>query len=253
MSKHLEFEDKSVEKAIQKACDKVHMPEEELRYKVISYGSSGIFGLVGSKTARIRVTIPESALTPNKAVRPAKEQASPSEPKKIEDGEKDAVSTDPVELGKSTLQRIINFITTDAEISVKESSDRILLNVKGGNTAALIGKHGQTLEAIQYLVAKIVNRHMEERTRIHIDIEGYLAARQVSLERLAVRLAEKVKLTGKSATVGQMNAYDRRIVHLALKSDEGVRTLSKGGGFIKKLLIFPKKNSLLKEQQSNLQ
>ena len=94
---------------------------------------------------------------------------------------------------------------------------------------------------------------MEERTRIHIDIEGYLAARQVSLERLAVRLAEKVKLTGKSVTVGQMNAYDRRIVHLALKSDEGVRTLSKGGGFIKKLLIFPKKNSLLKEQQSNLQ
>ncbi|HEA66072.1 MAG TPA: KH domain-containing protein [Desulfobacterales bacterium] len=247
MSKHLEFEDKSVEKAIQKACDKVHMTKEELRYEVISYGSSGIFGLVGSKKARIRVTIPEFAPTPNKTGQPAKKKVLPSEPTKIEDSEKDAVSTDPVELGKSALQRIIDFITTDAEISVKEASDRILLNVKGGNTAALIGKHGQTLEAIQYLVEKVVNRQMEQRTRIYIDIEGYLEARQASLERLAIRLAEKVKRTGKPETVGQMNAHDRRIVHLALKGDEGVRTLSKGDGFIKKLLIFPKKNSLLKE------
>ncbi len=247
MSKHLEFEDKSVEKAIQKACDKVHMTKEELRYEVISYGSSGIFGLVGSKKARIRVTIPECASTPNKTGQSAKDKVLPSEPAKIEDSEKDAVSTDPVELGKSALQRIIDFITTDAEISVKETSDRILLNVKGGNTAALIGKHGQTLEAIQYLVEKVVNRQMEQRTRIYIDIEGYLEARQASLERLAIRLAEKVKRTGKPETVGQMNAHDRRIVHLALKGDEGVRTLSKGDGFIKKLLIFPKKNSLLKE------
>jgi len=252
MSKHLEFEDKSVEKAIQKACDKVHMPKEELRYEVISYGSSGIFGLVGSKKARIRVTIPESAPTPNKTGQPAKKKASPSEPTKSEDSEKDAVSIDPAELGKSALQRIIDFITTDAEISVKEASDRILLTVKGGNTAALIGKHGQTLEAIQYLVEKVVNRQMEQRTRIYIDIEGYLEARQASLERLAIRLAEKVKRTGKPATVGQMNAHDRRIVHLALKDDEGVRTLSKGDGFIKKILIFPKKNSLLKEKQSSL-
>ena len=253
MSKHLEFEDKNVEKAIQKACAEVHMRKEELRYEIISYGSSGIFGLVGSKQARIRVTIPESAPTPNKTDRPAKTQASPSESIKIEDSEKDAVFTDPVELGKSTLQRIIDFITTDAEISVEEESDRILLIVKGGNTAALIGKHGQTLEAIQHLVEKIVNRHMGQRTRIHIDIEGYLEARKASLKRLAIRLADKVKQTGKPTTVGQMNAHDRRIVHLALKGDEGVKTLSKGDGFIKKLLIFPKKNALLKEKQSSLQ
>ena len=253
MSKHLEFEDKSVEKAIQKACSKVHIRKEELKYEIISYGSSGIFGLVGSKKARIRVSIPESAPTPNKKDRPAPKKASPSEPIKIEDSEKDAVFTNPIELGKSTLKRIIDLITKDAEISVKEESDRILLNIKGGNTAALIGKHGQTLEAIQYLVQKIVNRQVGQRTRIHIDIEGYLEDRKASLERLAMRLAEKVKQTGKPATVGQMNAHDRRIVHLALKGDEGVKTLSKGDGFIKKLLIFPKKNSLLKENQSSLQ
>ncbi len=253
MSKQLEYEDKSVEKAIQKASDKVHIPKEELKYEVISYGSSGIFGLVGSKQARIRVTIPESAATPNKTGRPPKKTTSPSAQKKIDDHKQKTISVDPAELGKSTLQRIIDFITTDAEISAKEESDRIVLNVKGGNSAALIGKHGQTLEAIQYLVEKVVNRHTEERTRIHIDIEGYLEARQASLEGLAMRLAEKVKRTGKPATVGQMNAHDRRIVHLALKDDEGVRTLSKGDGFIKKLLIFPKKNSLPKEKQSNPQ
>lgn len=253
MSKYLEFEARSVTKAIQKACDKVHMPKEELKYDVISYGSSGIFGLVGSKQARIRVTVPESAETANIKDRSSKKTTATSAQKKIDDNKKNAVATYPIELSKRTLQRIIDCITTDAEICAKVESERIQLNVKGGNSAALIGKHGQTLEAIQYLVEKIVNRHTEERSRIHIDVEGYLEARQANLEGLAMRLAEKVKRTGKPATVGQMNAHDRRIVHLSLKSDEGVRTLSKGDGFIKKLLIFPKKNSLLKEKQSNPQ
>ena len=253
MSKYLEFEAKSVTKAIQKACDNVHLTKEELKYEVISYGSSGIFGLVGSKQARIRVTVPESAETATIKDRSLKKTTTTSAPEKIDDNKKNAVATYPIELSKRTLQRIIDCITTDAEICAKVESERILLNVKGGNSAALIGKHGQTLEAIQYLVEKIVNRHTEERTHLHIDVEGYLEARQDSLEGLASRLAEKVKRTGKPATVGQMNAHDRRIVHLSLKNDEGVRTLSKGDGFIKTLLIFPKKNSLLKEKQSNPQ
>ena len=139
-------------------------------------------------------------------------------------------------------------ITTDATISIEERSNRIFFNVKGGNSAILIGKRGQTLEAIQYILEKIINKKRQERVRIQVDVEGYLEKRRISLEGLATRLAEKVKRTGKPATIGQMNSHDRRIVHIALKNDNKVRTQSMGEGVLRKLVIFPKKNSQRKKR-----
>ena len=102
-------------------------------------------------------------------------------------------------------------------ISVKKTAERIFFNIKDGNAGVLIGKRGQTLEAIHYLVEKILNKKTESHVRIQIDVEGYLETRKSSLTRLAERLAQKSKKTGKPMTIGQMNAHDRRIVHLALK------------------------------------
>jgi spoIIIJ-associated protein len=106
----------------------------------------------------------------------------------------------------------------------------------------LIGKKGQTLEAIQYIVEKIVNKKSLEKIRVHVDIEGYLENRRINLERLSTRLAEKSKRIGKPVTIGQLNSYDRRVVHLVLKNDSDVRTQSIGDGFYRKLVIFPKKD-----------
>ena len=127
-----------------------------------------------------------------------------------------------------------------------------MFNIDGGNPAALIGRRGQVLEAIQYLVEKIINKHSEQRIRVQIDVEGYLNNRRVRLQKLAGRLAEKAKYTGKPAIIRQMNAHDRRIVHLTLRNDSGVRTQSIGNGFLKKLVIFPKKNSSQKEKQNEV-
>lgn len=117
-----------------------------------------------------------------------------------------------------------------------------MFDINGGNAAVLIGRRGQTLEAIQYLVEKIINKRRGKRVRIQVDVEGYAKNRRASLKKLAGRTAEKVKRTGKPATIGQMNAHDRRIVHMALKDDNAVRTQSVGEGYIRKLVIFPKKN-----------
>ncbi len=159
-----------------------------------------------------------------------------------------AVAPDPRDLGREALQRIIDLVTTDATVSVQEGTARIFFKVNGGHAAILIGKHGQTLEAIQYIVEKIVNKQQKERVRIHIDIEGYLKNRRISLQKLAARMAEKVKRTGKPATIDPMNAHDRRIVHIALKDDSKVRTQSVGEGFLRKLVILPKRNSYRKKQ-----
>lgn len=317
MSSCLEFEGKVVEKALQKASEALNIPKDKIKYNVVSYGSSGIFGLVGAKKAKICVTLPDKPKKPptrrsRKEVHHPSPAAVPSEPETVmeneprppapvetpapspapsestilsasalvreafdlppeepetadenttpdafeseydEDDEDESDflessetisgdATEAVELGKETLRKIIDFITTDAAIQVTKTEDRYLLNVQGGNPGVLIGKKGQTLEAIQYLVEKIVNRHSGQRIRIQVDVEGYLENRRTNLCNLAKRLAEKTKQTGKPSTIGQMNAHDRRVVHLTLKDDTEVRTQSIGEGFFRKLVIFPKK------------
>ena len=116
----------------------------------------------------------------------------------------------------------------------------------------MIGKHGQTLEAIQSIVEKIINKRNQHRIRVEVDVEGYLENRRNNLERQAARLAEKCKRIGKPVAVGQMNAHDRRIVHLALKDDKAVRTQSIGEGYLRKLMIFPQKNQATRERRHKI-
>ncbi len=246
MSPVLEFESKSVEEAVQKASQKLNIPPKKLAHDIISYGSTGIFGLVGSKKAKIRVVVPDDV----------KENTTDSSAGKIEEDRKEAiaivdeafentlateVSDKDVALGKEALQKIVDFISTDAVISVSHNDGKLVYEVSGGETAVLIGKRGQTLEAMQYLVEKIINKQNEQRIRVEVDIAGYLQAQRERLEKLALRLSEKVKKTGKPVTAGQFNAHDRRIIHIALKEDREVRTHSVGEGYYRKLKIYPKR------------
>ncbi|MGD8882394.1 MAG: RNA-binding cell elongation regulator Jag/EloR [Desulfobacterales bacterium] len=263
MTASLEFKAKNIDKAVEKASEELNMPKEDLKYEVLSYGSSGIFGLSGAKKAKIRVQLPEDSLPlesksgisefeSDPADLP--ENAEPSDELNLGDdlavGKENqegqqlySFPEDPVDIGRLVLQRIIDAITTDARISVEQDSERIFFNVNGGNAGILIGKRGQTLDAIQSIVDKVINKHKENRTRVLVDIEGYLETRKENLERLAQRLAEKSKRTGKPMSFGQMNAYDRRIVHVALKDNPDVQTRSRGEGPLRKLVIFPKKRN----------
>jgi spoIIIJ-associated protein len=258
MASGLEFEGKNVEKAVQKACDTLHITVDELKYDVISYGSTGIFGLVGTKKARIRVLNAESETqepsiseapvsknekTNNEEVFPeALEPAVLSEPEqeRTQKAQETLELPEAVKFGQQLLQGILDLITDDAKITIEKTNDRIHFNVEGGNAALLIGKRGQTLEAMQYLIDKVINKKSRERIRIQIDVEGYIENRRTNLEQLSSRLAEKAKRIGKPVTIGHMNSHDRRIVHLHLKSDNQVVTQSVGDGFYRKLVIFPK-------------
>ena len=256
MSPSLEFEGKDIEQAVENACDALKIPKEKLKHDVISYGSTGVFGLVGARKARIRVKAPES-LREIKTEKVGKKgqnnidkgdklltEIPVSTARPLDEFKADTCLENPVAFGTDVLQHIIDCVATNATISIEQDEDSALLRVKGDNPALLIGKYGQTLEAIQYLVEKIINRHSKQRMRIQVDVEGYLETRQASLQKLVARLAKKATQTGKPVTIGQMNAYDRRIVHLALKDDSGVRTKSIGNGYIKKLMMFPRKNSI---------
>lgn len=248
MAPIVEFEGKTVEGAVREASEKLNIPARKLKHDVISHGSSGIFGLVGTKRAKIRVSVPEDAMpkAPEKATekKPSDSDEAVSlveEAFEIQNGNEAVAESE--KLGQEALQTLVDNITTDAVVDADRNGEKILYTITGGNTAVLIGKRGQTLEAMQYLVEKIVNKQSEKRVRVEIDVEGYLEKKREKLKSLAIKLGEKVKQTKKPATVGQLNAYDRRIVHLTLKADSELRTHSIGEGYYRKLKIFPKQRN----------
>lgn len=266
MTQIQEFSGKDVDIAIKNACTALMLSKDELKYKIISEGASGIFGIVGRKDARIKVVLPDNGVASETEMEgiksivdeafgeetrlepPKKEEFKKEEPKKEESKSFETpdpvdVSEDSISLGIDALQKMADLITDDAKVSAGTEADRLTLSIEGGNSGILIGRKGQTLDAMQFLTDKIINRKSDARVRVKVDIEGYMETRKANLKHLAYKMADKAKKTGRPATINQMSAQDRRIVHLALKDDQNVRTQSMGDGYYRRLVIFPKKKN----------
>jgi spoIIIJ-associated protein len=239
MAPRLEYEGKSLKKAVEKACKKLKIDPEQIKYEVISHGSSGIFGLARVKKAKIRVLL-ASEKEPVKSFPPEAEIVKDAF--HLDDSPDDDFPEDIIQLGRNVLERILEKISKESQITVKQNGSTLMFQIKGENAGMIIGKKGQTLEAIQLLVEKIINKKNKKRVRIQVDVEGYLEKRKNNLKKTAKRLANKANKIGKPVSLGEMNAMDRRTVHLALKNDPSVQTRSTGDGYIKKLMIFPKKS-----------
>jgi len=242
-----EFEGKTKEEAIKSACEELGVSEGKLEIEVLSYGSTGIFGLVGAKKAQIKVTLREvkKARIDEERPKPVKKEDE-KKPDQKEDEERPDQKEDleaVAEIAQKTSEEIISYVVDDATVTVEKYPDVIKVRIDAGNAAILIGKHGRTLDALQFIIRKIVRKRTDSKVRISFDVEGYRDRRKASLTQMALRLGEKVKRSGKPATISPMNAYDRRIVHIALKDDTSVKTQSKGGGLFRKLVILPQKRA----------
>ena len=150
------------------------------------------------------------------------------------------------EKAKTTLEKIVNFIIEDGEIQVinNEEVNTIVLGIKTSNPGVLIGRHGHTLDALQYIVHIITNKEIEEpeRKKIIVDIEGYKERREDIVSKYAHEKAEIVKKTGKNIALCYMNAVERRIVHLVLQEEPLISTYSEGTEPFRKVIIAPKEN-----------
>jgi len=262
MTQTQEFSGKDVDVAIKNACEALSVSKDELKYDVISEGASGIFGIVGRRDAKIRVVLPTNGAeteleTELEGIRSIVDEAFGEDTRLAETKKKEVpvaapafetpepvdVSEASIALGIEALQKMADLITDDARVSAQADQDRLTLKIEGGNAGILIGRKGQTLDAMQFLTDKIINRKSEARVRVKVDIEGYMETRKSNLKHLAFKMADKAKKTGRPATINQMSAQDRRIVHLALKDDTNVRTQSMGDGYYRRLVIFPKKKN----------
>jgi spoIIIJ-associated protein len=242
MSSTHEFEGKTVEETIQAACETLGITKKDLNIEVLSYGSTGIFGLVGIKKAKIRVQVKHKQV----------EGAVETEKKIQEEQPREQISTAPpadrlleemAMFAEATLTDILNRIVDNATVTAEVQDKSVILIIESAYSALIIGKHGQTIDAIQYIMQKIVNKKYPDHVPVIVDTENYRYRRKASLTQLALRLAEKVKHSGKPATIRPMNAYERRIVHLALQPVQEVTSKSRGTGHFKKMIIFPQKNN----------
>jgi spoIIIJ-associated protein len=207
----VEIEAKTKQEAIEKACKHFNLTEEELDIEALEVISTGIFGLVGSKKVKIRVT-----------------------PKK----------DNSVEVAQEILKKIVSLISADTKISAEKKGDDIILNIEGNNPGILIGHKGKTLEALEFIINKAVNKVFEKKVRVVVDSENYRQRSEESLRRLALKMGEKAKKTKKTVIIDPISPHDRRIVHLALKGDHYVQTKSEGEGLFKKVYIVPNKKKI---------
>jgi spoIIIJ-associated protein len=145
------------------------------------------------------------------------------------------------------LKQLLHHMGLEAEVVASETDERITLEVKGPETGLVIGKKGQTLDSLQYLVNKIVSRGVPEDQDgkpINVDAEGYRGRRADTLVELAHRLAEKAKRTGRPVEAEPMSAADRRVIHVALSEMEGVSTHSEGEGIYRHLVVVPTRDKM---------
>lgn len=144
------------------------------------------------------------------------------------------------ERAAKVLREILDHMGVDAEVSAFDDGDRIILDAHGAESGLIIGKKGATLDALQYLVNRIVFRRPSEGPLVVVDAEGYRGRREDSLVDLAQRVAEKAMKTGRPVPVEPMSPHDRRIVHMALVDHTGVTTESEGEGLFRRVVVFPK-------------
>lgn len=206
--KSIEITGRTVEEAISNALKELKLDREKVEIEVLEEGSKGIFKLLGAKPARVKAT----------------------------------VKRDYLYEAKTFLRDILDKMDLKCEIRVKEENELVKINLNGPNMGILIGHRGETLDAVQYLVSLVVNKdHEEEYKRVILDTENYRLKREETLNRLAGRLAFKVKSTGKYVKLEPMNPYERRIIHSALQNNEYVTTYSEGEEPFRRVVIDLKK------------
>lgn len=231
---HVESEGETIDEAIDNALKILGVGREKVTVDILTEGTKGILGF-GAKRARVRASLRTSAAADEE------DQPVPSRT-----GQPRAFSREEIgataERGREVLSEILRFMSIEARIDIKpgEGEEAIVLDIHGDNSALLIGRKGQTLEALQYLVTRIVSeRQGKEAPHVLLDTENYRARRRRSLEDMALRLGEKAKRQRKAVTVDALSAADRRIVHLTLQDDPWVKTRSLGTGAYRRLLIVP--------------
>ncbi|MHB0867995.1 MAG: RNA-binding cell elongation regulator Jag/EloR [Chloroflexota bacterium] len=227
---------KSVEEAIQQALMKLGKSRDEVEITVLSEGHKGLLGFVRGDNARVNVTVKDRS-----APSTVREEAPAPSGRRGPSAVKPGVA---VAVAEEMLAQLLERMGIDADVNCRggtgEEDSPILLDITGDDLGILIGRRGETLSSLQFLLNLMVGKQLDSWVRIAIDVEGYRARREESLRGVAARVAERVRRTGQAIALEPMPANERRIVHLALQDNPYVATESSGYGEDRRVNVIPK-------------
>lgn len=200
---------KTVEEATDMALRELGVNKEDVHVEVLEEPSKGIFGLIGSKDAVVKVT----------------------------------VINDPVEKVKKFLSRILSYMKIKGDCMAKKEGSCLyveIVDISSSDTGIVIGKRGNTLDAIQYLLSLVINKDREDYIKVIVDVKGYRKRREDTLIKLANKMAQKAKYSNRPVKLEPMNPYERRIIHSALQHVDGIDTHSEGEDPYRRVVIQAK-------------
>lgn len=239
-----EFSAKTVDDAITAACQDFFVTSDKLDYEVLEEGSSGFLG-IGAKPALIKARVKEDKEIVKETVKePVKEVLKEEKTFVKETAKVSNVDAREVEeAAKKFLGEVFDAMEMEVIVDAKYDDDEKALDVdmRGEEIGILIGKRGQTLDSLQYLVSLVVNRGQADYIRVKLDTENYRQRRKETLENLAKNIAYKVKRTKRPVSLEPMNPYERRIIHSALQNDRYVTTHSEGEEPFRRVVVSLKK------------
>ena len=194
---------KTVEEAVNLALEELEATEDQVEIEVLEEGSKSLLGLRKAKEARVRVTMYDYA----------------------------------TEIARDFLDELFEKMGIDAMIDITDDDEVMRIDIKSGNSGVIIGRRGETLDALQFITGLVVNRNNTTYKKILIDTEDYRKKREMTLQKLANRLAHKVERSGRSMSLEPMNPYERRIIHSTLQKNKNVETYSVGEDPNRKVVI----------------
>ena len=198
---------RTVEEAVASALSDLGISKESAVIEVLEEPSKGLFGILGSRPARVRVSIRETS----------------------------------AHRARQFLVNIFEAMNLAVNVEIKEKDNDLLINLSGNGLGILIGRRGETLNALQYLVSLCVNKNQLQKYKVILDVEGYRRRREETLERLALRLAEKAKQRGRNIVLEPMNPQERKIIHTVLQGRNDIYTYSEGEEPFRKIVISPRR------------
>lgn len=202
--KFIETTGKTVDEALEKALNELNVSKERVSIDVIDEGSKGFLSIIGSKPAKIKVTL----------------------------------KYDYIREAKIFTQNLLKHMNVEGTVDISEENDTVKIDVSGPKMGMIIGYRGETLDSIQYLISLVVNKdHEISYKKVILDTENYRAKREETLKRVALKTARKVIKTGKPFKLEPMNPYERRIIHAALQNESKISTYSEGEDPYRKVVV----------------
>lgn len=226
MERVVEKTGKNVNEAVTAALQELNVPESKVKVEILEEGSKGLFGIIGSKYAKVRVSYVEEV-----------EQIEEDEVYDEAEGELSVL-----EKGEAFINDILEKMGVEAQVTASQKDFGIAYDISSEDMAIIIGRRGETLDALQYITSLVVNKGQDDYRRVVLNVENYREKREESLQKLAKRLAEKVVRYRRDITLESMNPYERRIIHATLQNYRNIKTYSIGEEPSRKVVIAYKRD-----------